>query len=81
MIIGVVKEARVAETTGGGDAGDGDAVAALGYEVVVDPGAGLASSFPDAAYVDVGATLGDALAVGRRLRCERAFGRAVGRSW
>ena len=34
----------------------------LGFEVVVDPGAGLASSFPDPAYVEAGATVGDALA-------------------
>ena len=34
----------------------------LGYEVVVEPGAGIASSFPDGAYVEAGATVGDPLA-------------------
>jgi len=29
-----------------------------GFEVVVEPGAGEAASFPDAAYADAGATLG-----------------------
>ena len=33
----------------------------LGYEVVVESEAGLASSFPDAAYVEAGATVGDPL--------------------
>ena len=30
--------------------------------MVVDPGAGEASSFPDEAYAEAGATIGDALA-------------------
>ncbi|HET7568915.1 MAG TPA: Re/Si-specific NAD(P)(+) transhydrogenase subunit alpha [Gaiellaceae bacterium] len=34
-------------------------LAAAGFEVVVEPGAGAAASFPDAAYADAGATLGD----------------------
>jgi NAD(P) transhydrogenase subunit alpha len=33
-----------------------------GIEVVVEPGAGAAAGFPDEAYVDAGATLGDAWA-------------------
>jgi H+-translocating NAD(P) transhydrogenase subunit alpha len=33
----------------------------LGYEVAVESGAGLASSFPDAAYVEAGAAVGDPL--------------------
>jgi NAD(P) transhydrogenase alpha subunit len=32
----------------------------LGYAVVVEPGAGVASSFPDEAYVEAGATVGTA---------------------
>ena len=32
---------------------------AAGFELVVEPGAGAAASFPDAAYTDAGATLGD----------------------
>ena len=38
-----------------------EAVAKLvtaGFEVVVEPGAGDAASFPDAAYTEAGATLG-----------------------
>jgi H+-translocating NAD(P) transhydrogenase subunit alpha len=34
----------------------------LGYDVMVEPGAGIASSFPDVAYVEAGATVGDPLA-------------------
>jgi NAD(P) transhydrogenase subunit alpha len=34
-------------------------IIALGYEVVVEAGAGAASSFPDSAYADAGARIGD----------------------
>ena len=34
-------------------------LAAAGFELVVEPGAGDAASFPDDAYADAGATLGD----------------------
>jgi H+-translocating NAD(P) transhydrogenase subunit alpha len=34
-------------------------LANAGFEVVVEPGAGAAASFPDAAYKEVGATVGD----------------------
>jgi NAD(P) transhydrogenase subunit alpha len=34
-------------------------LAAQGFELVVEPSAGAAASFPDAAYAEVGATLGD----------------------
>jgi H+-translocating NAD(P) transhydrogenase subunit alpha len=33
-------------------------LAAAGFEIAVEPGAGAAASFPDSAYADVGATLG-----------------------
>ncbi len=33
----------------------------LGYEVVVEPDAGTASSFSDEAYLDAGVGIGDAL--------------------
>src|SRR4051812_42817933 len=33
-------------------------LAAAGFEIVVEPGAGEAASFPDSAYADAGATLG-----------------------
>ncbi len=34
-------------------------LAAAGFELVVEPGAGAAASFPDAAYTEAGASLGD----------------------
>ena len=34
-------------------------LAAAGFEIVVEPGAGVAASFPDDAYTAAGATLGD----------------------
>src|SRR5437763_14773734 len=34
-------------------------LAAAGFEIVVEPGAGAAASFPDDAYAEAGATLGD----------------------
>jgi proton-translocating NAD(P)+ transhydrogenase subunit alpha len=60
MRVGVAREtapgerrvALVPETAG--------KLAAGGFEIVVEPGAGEAASFPDAAYVDAGATLGPA---------------------
>jgi proton-translocating NAD(P)+ transhydrogenase subunit alpha len=59
MRVGVVREtalgerrvALVPETAG--------KLAAAGFEVVVEAGAGDAASFPDAAYTDAGATVGD----------------------
>jgi NAD(P) transhydrogenase subunit alpha len=58
MRVGVAREtapderrvALVPETAG--------KLAAAGFEVVVEPGAGQAAAFPDAAYADAGATLG-----------------------
>ena len=58
MKVGVTREtapgerrvALVPETAG--------KLAAAGFELVVEPGAGAAASFPDAAYTDAGATLG-----------------------
>ncbi|HZU21169.1 MAG TPA: Re/Si-specific NAD(P)(+) transhydrogenase subunit alpha [Gaiellaceae bacterium] len=58
MRVGVAREtaagerrvALVPETVG--------RLAAAGFELVVEPGAGAAASFPDAAYTDAGATLG-----------------------
>jgi proton-translocating NAD(P)+ transhydrogenase subunit alpha len=62
MRVGVVREtasgerrvALVPETAG--------KLAAAGFEVVVEAGAGDAASFPDAAYADAGASIGDAWA-------------------
>jgi len=58
MKVGVTREtapgerrvALVPETAG--------KLAAAGFELVVEPGAGAAASFPDAAYADAGVTLG-----------------------
>jgi proton-translocating NAD(P)+ transhydrogenase subunit alpha len=48
-------EARVAATPAGVRQ-----IVGLGYEVVVEPGAGMASGFSDDAYVEAGARMGDA---------------------
>ena len=61
MIIGAVKESRRGETRVAVTPATVRQLLGLGYEVVVDPGAGALSSFPDEAYVEAGATLGDAL--------------------
>ena len=55
MIIGVVKEARTGETRVAATPTTVGALLKLGYDVVVETGAGAASSFADAAYVDAGA--------------------------
>ncbi len=58
MIIGVVKEALPGEARVSATPATVTQLLALGYGVVVDPGAGAAASFPDAAYVEAGATIG-----------------------
>ena len=72
MIIGVVKEARTGETRVAATPATVAQLLKLGYDVVVEPGAGAASSFPDAAYVEAGATIGDPLRGRRRVRCQCA---------
>ncbi len=62
MIIGVLKEARPGETRVSATPATVVQLAQLGYQVVVETGAGAASSFPDAAYVEAGAVVGDPLA-------------------
>ena len=62
MIIGVPMEASPGETRVAATPATVTQLIALGYDVVIEPGAGLASSFLDVAYEDAGATLGDALA-------------------
>ena len=59
--IGVVREARSGETRVAATPVTVVQLLELGYEVVVEPGAGEASSFPDEAYVEAGATIGNAL--------------------
>ena len=61
LIIGAVKESRPGETRVAVTPATVKALLGLGYEVVVEPGAGALSSFPDEAYVEAGASVGDAL--------------------
>jgi len=60
MLIGVLKEARPGESRVSATPASVAQLLKLGYDVVVEPGAGDASSFPDAAYVDAGASIGPA---------------------
>jgi len=62
VIIGVIKESGPGETRVAATPATVEQLRKLGYNVVIESGAGLASSFPDEAYVDAGATVGDALA-------------------
>ncbi len=61
-MIGVLKERRPGETRVAATPATVTQLRSLGYDVVVEPGAGAASSFPDAAYADAGAAVGDPLA-------------------
>ena len=61
MLVGILKERQSGEARVAATPATVTQLRTLGYEVVVDPGAGVASSFPDAAYVEVGATVGSAL--------------------
>ncbi|PVG81173.1 Re/Si-specific NAD(P)(+) transhydrogenase subunit alpha [Nocardioides gansuensis] len=62
MIVGVLKEAHAGETRVAATPTTVAALQKLGYEVVVEPGAGEAASFTDEAYAAAGARLGDPLA-------------------
>jgi NAD(P) transhydrogenase subunit alpha len=59
VIIGVPAEAALGETRVAATPVTVKQLVALGYEVVVESGAGLASAFPDVAYKEAGATIGD----------------------
>jgi NAD(P) transhydrogenase subunit alpha len=61
MVIGVLKEAQAGETRVAATPATVEQLLKLGYEVVVDAGAGEASSFTDDAYTDAGASIGSAL--------------------
>ncbi len=54
MLIGVLKEAGKGETRVAATPASVTQLLKLGYEVVVEPGAGTASGFFDAEYVDAG---------------------------
>jgi len=62
VIIGICRESKPGETRVAATPTTVAQLRALGYEVVVDSGAGVLSTFSDAAYVEAGATVGDALA-------------------
>ncbi|SEQ95825.1 NAD(P) transhydrogenase subunit alpha [Mycobacterium sp. 88mf] len=60
MIIGIPRESLTGETRVAATPQTVGQIIKLGYEVVVETGAGAASSFSDAAYVDAGAEIGQA---------------------
>lgn len=62
MLVGVVNETRRGETRVAATPTTVAQLLKLGYQVVVEPAAGESSSFPDEAYVSVGASLGNPLA-------------------
>lgn len=59
MIIGVLHEARAGETRVSATPGTVEKLIALGYAVIIEPGAGADASFADEAYAAAGATIGD----------------------
>jgi NAD(P) transhydrogenase subunit alpha len=61
MIIGVLKEAQPGETRVSATPNTVGQLVKLGYAVVVETGAGTLSSFPDDAYAEAGASIGDPL--------------------
>jgi NAD(P) transhydrogenase subunit alpha len=61
VIIGVLREARPGETRVAATPATVAALIALGYAVVVEPGAGVASDFSDQAYAASGAEVGPAV--------------------
>ncbi|MFG2475541.1 Re/Si-specific NAD(P)(+) transhydrogenase subunit alpha [Streptomyces fagopyri] len=62
MLIGIVSESRRGETRVAATPATVVQLVKLGYDVVVEPGAGALSSFPDEAYAGAGARIGDPLA-------------------
>jgi NAD(P) transhydrogenase subunit alpha len=60
-LIGVLKEAQAGETRVAATPATVVQLLKLGYDVVVESGAGEAASFTDEAYVEAGATIGDPL--------------------
>ncbi len=58
MLIGVLTEARPGETRVAATPATVAQLLKLGYDVVVEPGAGVAASFTDEAYVEAGASIG-----------------------
>lgn len=63
MRLGVPKESKAGETRVAATPKTVDQLIKLGYDVVVEPGAGQASAYPDQGYVDAGASLAPAAEV------------------
>jgi NAD(P) transhydrogenase subunit alpha len=61
MLIGIVKESAPGEARVGATPNTVGRLIKLGYDVVVEPGAGSAASFPDSAYGEAGAIVGSVL--------------------
>jgi len=61
VIIGVIRESRPGETRVAATPATVAQLLKLGYDVVVEAGAGAASSFTDTAYAEAGASIGNAL--------------------
>ncbi|MBB2769817.1 MULTISPECIES: Re/Si-specific NAD(P)(+) transhydrogenase subunit alpha [Mycolicibacterium] len=59
MLIAIPRESQPGETRVAATPQTVGQITKLGYSVVVESGAGVASSFPDAAYVEAGAEIGD----------------------
>lgn len=59
MLIAIPRESQPGETRVAATPQTVGQIIKLGYSVVVESGAGVASSFPDAAYVEAGAEVGD----------------------
>jgi NAD(P) transhydrogenase subunit alpha len=60
VIIGVVRESNPGETRVAATPATVRQLRQLGYEVVVEPGAGERADYPDEGFVDADATIGDA---------------------
>jgi H+-translocating NAD(P) transhydrogenase subunit alpha len=58
VLIGVTRESRAGETRVSATPATVKQLIALGYEVVVESGAGVKASFPDDAYAEAGARIG-----------------------
>ncbi|KAA9157432.1 Re/Si-specific NAD(P)(+) transhydrogenase subunit alpha [Amycolatopsis acidicola] len=61
MLVGVLKEAAAGETRVAATPATVTQLLKLGYDVVVEPGAGAAASFADEAYSEAGASVGEAV--------------------
>ena len=58
MRIGIIRESKAGERRVSATPKTVEQLRGLGYDVVVEAGAGAAADFPDAAYEDAGATIG-----------------------